>query len=86
MGIAALMMAAVWEIIKRAWIRVRGCHDVRARGSGGTVRIDLHITVDPQMTVTESHELAERVERQIRAQVGGVAEVLIHAGAATLHR
>jgi divalent metal cation (Fe/Co/Zn/Cd) transporter len=48
---------------------VRGCHDVRARGSRGMVRIDLHIAVDPQMTVAQSHELAERVERQIRAQV-----------------
>lgn len=64
---------------------VRGCHSVRARGSGGLVRIDLHITVDPQMTVAQSHELAEQVERQIRMQVGGVIEVLIHVGAATLH-
>jgi cation diffusion facilitator family transporter len=65
---------------------VRGCHQIRARGTGGMVRIDLHITVDPEMTVAQSHELAERVERQIRAQVTGVAEVLIHVGAATLHQ
>jgi cation diffusion facilitator family transporter len=64
---------------------VRGCHEVRARGSGGMVRIDLHITVDPQMTVANSHELAEEVERQIRAQVGGVTEVLVHVGVAKDH-
>lgn len=41
---------------------------------------------DPQMTVAESHELAERVERQIRAEVTAVTEVLVHVGAVTLHQ
>ena len=65
---------------------VNGCHQVRSRGIGGMVRVDLHITVDPDMTVAQSHRLAEEVERRIRDQVGGVTEVLIHVGAATLHR
>ena len=49
------------------------------------VRIDLHITVDPDLTVPQSHLLAEEVERRIRDQVGGVTEVLVHVGAATLY-
>jgi cation diffusion facilitator family transporter len=65
---------------------VNGCHQVRTRGIGAMVRIDLHITVDPDMTVAQSHRLAEEVERRIRGQVGGVTEVLIHVGAATPHR
>ncbi len=72
------------EIVRRVE-GVRGCHQVRARGAGGMVRVDLHITVDPEMTVVRSHELAEEVERRIRLQVGGIAEVLVHVGAATLH-
>jgi len=65
---------------------VNSCHQVRSRGIGGMVRIDVHFTVDPDMTVAQSHRLAEEVERRIRDQVGGVTEVLIHVGAATLHR
>ena len=65
---------------------VNGCHQIRTRGIGGMVRIDLHIAVDPNMTVPQSHRLAEEVDRRIRGQVGGVTEVLIHVGAATLHR
>jgi len=61
------------------------CHQVRARGVGGMVRVDLHITVDPQITVARSHEIAEAVERRVRERIGGVAEVLVHVGAATLH-
>jgi len=64
---------------------VIGCHQVRARGVGGMIRVDLHVTVDPQMTVVRSHEIADEVERSVREQIGGVAEVLVHVGAATLH-
>lgn len=64
---------------------VRGCHQVRARGVAGMVRVDLHVTVDPQMRVDEAHRVAEQVERRVREQVGGIAEVLVHVGAATLH-
>jgi len=64
---------------------VRSCHQVRARGVAGMVRVDLHVTVDPAMRVDEAHRVAEEVERRVRAQVGGVAEVLVHVGAATLH-
>jgi len=62
---------------------VAGCHQVRARGVGGMVRVDLHVTVDPQMTVARSHEIAEEVERRVRERVTGVAEVLVHVGPAT---
>jgi cation diffusion facilitator family transporter len=65
---------------------VVGCHQVRARGVGGMVRVDLHVTVvDPRMTVAESHEIAEEVERRVRERIGGIAEVLVHVGAAALH-
>lgn len=62
------------------------CHKVRARGVSGMVRVDLHVTVDPQMTMAKGHEIAEEVERRVRARIGDVAEVLVHVGAATLHK
>jgi len=64
---------------------VRGCHQVRARGVSGMVRVDLHILVDPKMTVEESHNLDKEVERRIRDRVGGITEVLVHVGPAALH-
>jgi len=64
---------------------VRGCHRVRARCVGGMVRVDLHVLVDPRMTVEESHHLTKEVERQVRTRVGGIAEVLVHVGPVTLH-
>jgi cation diffusion facilitator family transporter len=64
---------------------VRDCHRVRARGVSGMVRVDLHILVDPKMTVEESHSLVKEVERRIRHQVGGITEVLVHVGPVALH-
>jgi hypothetical protein len=64
---------------------VRDCHQVRARGMAGFVRVDLHITVDPTLPVVEAHAIAEAVTAAVREQVGGVAEVLVHLGAATPH-
>jgi cation diffusion facilitator family transporter len=64
---------------------VQGCHQVRARGVSGMVRVDLHILVDPKMTVEESHNLVKEVERRIRDRVGGITEVLVHVGPAALH-
>jgi cation diffusion facilitator family transporter len=64
---------------------VRDCHRVRARGVSGMVRVDLHILVDPMMTVEESHNLVKEVEHRIRNQVGGITEVLVHVGPVTLH-
>lgn len=60
-------------------------HQVRARGVGGSVRVDLHITVDPQLTVAQGHAIGDEVERRVRERVGGIAEVLVHVGAATRH-
>jgi cation diffusion facilitator family transporter len=64
---------------------VLGCHEVRARGVAGRVRIDLHITVDPQMTVVTAHQITQDVERRVQERIEGVAEVLVHIGAASFH-
>jgi ferrous-iron efflux pump FieF len=59
---------------------VRDVHGVRARGMAGMVRVDLHISVDPFMPTSESHELTHRVVRRVQTEVGGIAEVLVHVG------
>lgn len=86
----ALTDAAVGDVEKisaaaRSVGGVVDCHQVRALGVGGMVRVDLHVTVDPAMTVAKSHEIAEEVEHLVRERIGGIVEVLVHVGAATAH-
>lgn len=73
------------EAAARSVPGVAGCHQVRGRGVGGMVRVDLHVTVDPRMSVAESHGIAEEVQRRVRERVGGIAEVLVHVGPAPAH-
>lgn len=40
--------------------------------------VDMHVEVDPQMTVLRSHQIAHEVKNQVRAQVPRVRDVLVH--------
>jgi len=57
---------------------VLGCHHIRTRGSEAEVAVDLHIQVDPQVTVAEGHEIAEQVERQVAERYREVMDVIAH--------
>ncbi|MCE9591338.1 MAG: cation diffusion facilitator family transporter [Planctomycetes bacterium] len=56
---------------------IRGYHKVRHRHTGSFHWIDMHIQVDPDLTVRQSHALASRIEHQI--------ETRLHPGNATAH-
>jgi cation diffusion facilitator family transporter len=57
---------------------VKDCHAIRARGSKGHIFIDLHILVDPSMTVKEGHSIAEETERQLKEQLPDIVDVVTH--------
>lgn len=57
---------------------VRNCHAVRSRGTEGDVHMDLHILVDPEITVEAGHGIATNVERAIRYAYPQVSDVLVH--------
>jgi cation diffusion facilitator family transporter len=51
---------------------------IHARKTGLRYHVDLHIEVDPELTVTASHVIAGQVRSRIREQLGWVADVLVH--------
>jgi cation diffusion facilitator family transporter len=57
---------------------VRGVEKCYARKTGLRYHVDLHLEVDPEMTVRQSHEIANNVRFQIREQLDWVADVLVH--------
>ncbi len=57
---------------------VRGCHDVRTRGSASEIYVDLHVQVDPALTVSEGHRIAEAVERTLCERFDDIADVVAH--------
>lgn len=57
---------------------VLGVHEVRVRWLGHKVHADLHISVDPDLTVAESHGIVERVHAALRARVPAFGGATIH--------
>jgi cation diffusion facilitator family transporter len=57
---------------------VVGVDKTFARKTGLQYHVDLHIEVDPAMTVAASHEVAGRVRSTVRSEVAQVADVLVH--------
>lgn len=61
--------------------RVQGVEGVEkcwARKTGLQYRIDLHLEVNPSMSVAESHSVAEQVRQRLRRELPEVADVLVH--------
>ena len=57
---------------------VAGVEKCFARKTGLQYHVDLHLEVDPEMTVLASHDVACRVRDSIRDQLPWVADVLVH--------
>jgi cation diffusion facilitator family transporter len=49
-----------------------------ARKTGLRYHVDLHLEVDPNLTVLASHEIARAVKRHLKNRVDWVADVLVH--------
>lgn len=57
---------------------VRQCHQVRTRGTEGDVHMDLHVLVDPEMTIRNAHAVGDRVEKAIQEKFPQVTDVVVH--------
>jgi cation diffusion facilitator family transporter len=57
---------------------VRACHMLRTRYSGSDSLVDVHILVDPSLSVSEGHQIGERVRTRLIEQVEHVADVTVH--------
>jgi len=71
----------VMESIRNAAKRVEGVRGVEkcfARKTGLRYHVDLHLEVDPAISVAKSHSIAEQVRQQIRQDVPSIADVLVH--------
>ena len=57
---------------------VRDCHEIRTRGRLDDVYVDMHVLVDSQMSVLDSHRLANIIEHNIRKEIPAVHDVVVH--------
>jgi cation diffusion facilitator family transporter len=57
---------------------VRTYHAIRARKLGGNVDMDVHVLVDPNLTVREGHDIAREVRRRVQDAEPNVQQVIVH--------
>jgi cation diffusion facilitator family transporter len=53
-------------------------HNVRSRGPDDDIHLDLHILVDPRMSLAAAHALGHRVEERLRRAWPGLTDVVVH--------
>ena len=58
--------------------KVLGLHNIRARYLGGQIIADLHIEVDPLLSVQEGHSIASEVEKAISVDLGNIYDITVH--------
>ena len=57
---------------------VRAVHMLRTRKSAGDAFVDVHIQVDPRVSVSEGHQIGETVRRRLLDKVEMVSDVTVH--------
>jgi ferrous-iron efflux pump FieF len=73
------------KAIVRGHRDVWALHDLRTRASGLNAFIQLHLELDPQMSLTRAHAISDEVEAELCAAFPH-AEVIIHQDPAGLER
>ena len=57
---------------------VRDPHNLRTRRIGAGIAVEVHVRVDPDLSVRDSHAIAQGIEDRIRARHGSWAHVIVH--------
>ncbi len=74
---AAVDSDKVKEIIM-CFDQVKDVHKIRSRGCNSEVFIDLHILVDPGISIEESHRLMHEIEKKVCFELSTPLQMIIH--------
>ena len=69
------------DAIRRAILRVDGVlalHELRTRRMGSEALVDVHVLVEPYLSVSEGHYVSEAVHWQVVREIDHVSEVMVH--------
>jgi cation diffusion facilitator family transporter len=64
--------------ITLSFVEVKDTHNIRSRGSGNDLHIDMHIMTEPDMSIEESHKLIHSIEEKMREEISENVQVIAH--------
>jgi len=72
------------ELVVNSIEGVKGCHDIRTRGSMNCIYLDLHAFVDGNLSTENAHRIADSIEEGIKKEFPMVVDVIVHIEPETL--
>jgi cation diffusion facilitator family transporter len=57
---------------------VKGCHDIRTRGASNCTYLDLHALVRSDLPIEKAHEIADKIEKEIKKEFPSVIDIVVH--------
>ncbi len=76
-GLALERLAAIKQTIGSVG-GVRDIHMLRTRKYGGLASVDVHVLVDPRVSVSEGHMISLVVENRLKSQIDEITDVTVH--------
>jgi cation diffusion facilitator family transporter len=76
-GLNSQQLSHITEIITSV-DGVQMLHELRTRKMGANVLVDVHILVNPRLSVSEGHHISERVRIRLIEEMDEIADVLVH--------
>jgi len=68
---------AICDVVKSVE-GVRDCHNVRSRGSKYHIYLDLHIQLDPDITLKTAHQITHAVQNRVKESYPEVVDIVVH--------
>ncbi|RDY23658.1 cation transporter [Romboutsia maritimum] len=81
MGILVDTATVDEELIKKIifeFDEVRDVHNIRSRGSKSNIYIDMHVMINPNISVEDSHNLTHKIEEKIKEKFNTNIQIIIH--------
>jgi cation diffusion facilitator family transporter len=57
---------------------VQGCHKIRTRGGMGDIKVDMHLLVQPDMSLEDAHRISHKVSKKLKGEYEDVSDVVVH--------
>jgi len=83
---AGKLEESVWNLVKdiaEGTPGSRGVHNIHIQRISGKLCVDLHLEVSANMTVKQAHEVADEVEKRIKAASLDVSDITVHIESAS---
>ncbi len=57
---------------------VRSCHEIRSRGDQHHVFLDMHVSLDSDLSLEQAHRISRLLKKKIIKELPGVKDIMIH--------